>query len=161
MTIRNPIEWGASSLKLANSAVGTASHSIGRTREHFDAALPTVRRIRLSHLAECLARGLDDFATYRTDVFFICAIYPVIGIVLGRLALGYDMLPLLFPLVSGFALVGPVAGVGLYEMSRRREQGAVASWAEAFGVLRSPSFGAIVALGVVLLVIFAFWVGIA
>src|SRR5882672_1604501 len=108
MTIRNPIEWGASSLKLANSVVESASHSVGRTREHFDAALPTVRRIGLSDLADALARGLDDFATYRTDVFFICAIYPAIGVVLARFAFGYDMLPLLFPLVSGFALVGPV-----------------------------------------------------
>jgi uncharacterized membrane protein len=160
MTIRNPIEWGASSLKLANAAVGTASQSIGHTREHF-AALPTVRRIGFADLAQALARGLDDFAAYRTDVFFICAIYPVMGVVLGRLAFGYDMLPLIFPLISGFALIGPVAAVGLYEMSRRREQGAVVSWGEAFGVLRSPSIGAIVTLGLVLLALFAFWVGFA
>jgi len=104
-----------------------------------------------------LARGFDDFGAYRTDVIFLCVIYPVVGLVLQRLAFDYDMLPLLFPLASGFALVGPFVAVGLYEMSRQREQGVAVSWANAFGVVRSPSFGAIVLLGLTLMAIFLLW----
>jgi uncharacterized membrane protein len=96
-----------------------------------------------------LIRGFGDFGAHRTDVIFLCLIYPVVGLMLAWLTFGQEMLPLLFPLASGFALVGPVAAVGLYEMSRRREQGIPITWADAFG--------AILVLGLVLLAIFLLW----
>jgi uncharacterized membrane protein len=120
-----------------------------------------VRHIDLADLREVLASGVSDFAAYRTDVIFLCIIYPVVGLVLASLAFGYGMVPLLFPLASGFALIGPVAAVGLYEMSRRREQGVRISWADAFGVVRAPAFGAILVLGLVLLAIFLLWLAAA
>src|SRR6201984_191565 len=156
MTIRNPIEWATDQVKLASSAIGSASRAGIAAEQGPEGALPEVRRIGVDDLKEALARGFDDFAAYRTDVIFLCVVYPVIGLVLARLAFGYGMLPLLFPLASGFALVGPFAALGLYEMSRRREYGD-AAWGHAFGVIRSRSFGAIVVLGLLLVAIFLFW----
>ena len=120
-----------------------------------------VRRIGVADLWDALARGLADFEANRTDVIFLCVIYPVIGLVLGRLASGYGLLPLLFPLASGFALVGPFAAVGLNEISRRREQGSDVRWVDAFGVLRSPSIGAILLLGLMLIALFLLWLVVA
>jgi uncharacterized membrane protein len=152
--IRNPVEWTADQLWLASLTVGALGHSVRGSR---DIALPTVRRIRTSDLRAALIRGLADFEAYRSDVIFICLIYPLVGILLAWLSFGYHFLPLLFPLASGFALVGPVAAVGLYEMSRRHEQGHRIGWIDAFGVVRSPGFGAILVLGLVLLAIFLLW----
>ena len=159
--IRNPIEWSWDQLRLAALAAGSAGRSLRRVGENLHSPAPAVRRIAAADLRDVLARGLADFGAYRTDVIFLCVIYPVVGLVLGRLAFGYGMLPLLFPLASGFALVGPFAAIGLYEMSRQREQGIDVTWANAFGVMRSPSFGAIVVLGLLLVVIFMAWLAAA
>jgi uncharacterized membrane protein len=160
-TIRNPIEWGWAQLKDTAHAVGSASRAVAGSLERHAAPLPDVRRITVGDLKEVLAKGVDDFGAYRTDVIFLGLIYPVVGLVLARLAFGYDMLPLLFPLASGFTLVGPIAAVGLYEMSRKREQGATISWGDAFGVVKSPAFGGIAALGLLLVAIFLIWLLVA
>jgi uncharacterized membrane protein len=137
--------------------VGSLGRSLLGSQESRYAPLPAVCRIKAADLRDVLIRGLGDFGAYRTDVIFLCLIYPVVGIVLAWLTFGYEMLPLLFPLASGFALLGPVAAVGLYEMSRQREQGNRITWVDAFGVIRSPAFGAILVLGLVLLTIFLLW----
>jgi uncharacterized membrane protein len=155
--IRNPIEWGIDQIRLAALTLGALGRSVRGSEESRDAPLPAVCRIRAADIRDVLVRGLDDFGAYRTDVIFICLIYPVVGIMLVWLTFGYEMLPLLFPLAAGFALVGPVAAVGLYEMSRRREQGLPATWVDAFGVIRAPGFGAILVLGLVLVAIFVLW----
>lgn len=157
--IRNPAEWGVDQLRTANLAVERAGHSLRSPSR--DAARPLVRRIELADLKDVLARGISDFAAYRTDVMFLCVIYPVAGLLLAWLAFGYDLLQLVFPLAFGFALIGPVAAVGLYEISRRREQGIEITWADAFGVVRAPAFGAILVLGLVLLAILLLWLAAA
>jgi uncharacterized membrane protein len=118
---------------------------------------PTVRQISPTDLQDVLARGFDDFWAMPSQILFIALIYPVAGIVLAGLMFGYNVLPLLYPLASGFALVGPLAAIGLYELSRRREQELPTEWKHAFEVLRSPAMASIAMLGVVLFVIFIAW----
>jgi uncharacterized membrane protein len=161
MTIRNPIEWSVDQLRLAAHAVDSAGRAISGSGQVQAAAPPAIRRITLADLALALRQGLDDFTAYRTDVVFLCVIYPVIGLVLGRLAFGYNLVPLLFPLASGFALVGPFAAVGLYEMSRRRERGVEVAWPDAFSVVRSAAFGEIGVLGLLLVAVFLLWLAVA
>ncbi len=126
------------------------------------AALPHIRTIGPADLKAALASGIDDFrAMATTHVIFLSLIYSIIGLILARAAFGYDLVPLLFPLAAGFALIGPIAAIWLYELSRRREQGLDVAWYHAFDVVRSPSAGAIVVLGLMLLVLFSVWVAIA
>lgn len=125
------------------------------------AAELTIRDIKVADLKDALRAGLADFNAMPTHAMFLCLIYPVVGLLLARLAFGYSVLPLLYPLVTGFALIGPLAALGLYELSRRREAGEPTSVSHAFDVLQSSSIGGIVALGLLLLTIFAIWIGIA
>jgi uncharacterized membrane protein len=125
------------------------------------ATLPVIRRIGMSDLIEALAKGLDDFRAFPTHVIFLSVIYPIIGLVLARVTLSYGLLPLLFPLAAGFALVGPFAAIGLFELSRQRELGVEVSWKDAFGARRCMAIDGIIALGVLLLVIFALWLAVA
>src|SRR5438034_8911659 len=141
----------------------TYSDSIAKFGRHVfgDAATYPIRKIQLSDLGEALHLGWEDFKAMPSHAVVVCVIYPVLGIALFRLVLGYSVLPLLFPLASGFALLGPFAAVGLYELSRRRELGLQSSWTNAFDVLRSPSRDAILALGFLLMAIFLIWLATA
>jgi uncharacterized membrane protein len=120
-----------------------------------------IRRITPSDLRHALARGVDDFVAMPSHAVFLCVIYPLLGLFLIAMTLGNSMLPLAFPIAAGFALVGPLAAIGLYELSRRREAGLDSSTSHAFDVLHSPSLGAIVALGLLLMAIFLIWLAVA
>lgn len=121
----------------------------------------TVNRIGWADLKAALRAGLDDFYAMPTHAMFLAALYPVVGLVLARLAFGYSVLPLLYPLGAGFVLIGPIAALGLYELSRRREAGLPVSAAHALDVVRSSSIGGLIALGGLLLLIFALWIAFA
>jgi uncharacterized membrane protein len=156
--IRNPFEVG---LEQAVSALAGAGRAIGAG--HHAEATPAlqVRRITIHDLRDSLAMGLADLGAYRADILFIGLIYPLAGLFLAQAAYGHSLLPLVFPLASGFVLIGPLAAVGLYEISLRREQGVEVRWTDVFGVLRSPAFGSMVLLGLVLTAIFLAWLGAA
>ncbi len=119
--------------------------------------MPMIRRIEFSDLFEALRLGASDFWEKPSHYVLLALIYPVIGIVLTVWMNGYHTWPLLYPLVGGFALIGPFAALGLYEISRRREQGLDTSWQHALAVLKSPAIGAIAALAVMLLAVFTLW----
>jgi uncharacterized membrane protein len=125
------------------------------------AAAPVIRTIGFSDLHRALRLGWEDFKAVPSHAIMLCAIYPVLGLVLARTVLGYSVLPLLFPLAAGFALIGPFAALGLYELSRRRERGEQASAWDAMEVLHSPSFAAMLGLGTLLLALFVTWVATA
>ncbi len=118
----------------------------------------TVNKVSLADLRAALSKGFRDFDAVPSHGVFLVIIYPLIGLLLFRLfVLELPLLPMLYPLAAGFALLGPFAAVGLYELSRRRENGLHASPWHAFDVLRSPGAAAIGLLGATLLGIFILW----
>lgn len=138
--IKNPFEMLAESI---GSVFGDLEDALRpRPASAARTAPVVVRKIGARDLMDSLKEGLSDLGAARADVLFIGLIYVLSGLVIGRAAFQQDLLPLVFPLISGFALVGPVAALGLYEISRRREKGEDVGLMAGLGVLRSPSLPA-------------------
>lgn len=122
---------------------------------------PTVRTIEIADLWDALRRGYADLAAFPSYPVFLCLIYPIVGFALGGLAFGKNMLPLIYPLATGFALIGPIAALGLYEMSRQREAGNEPDVTHLFDVVKSPSMPAILAVSALLIALFVAWIATA
>ena len=137
---------------MANSLLARANDRIPQ---------PHVRHIGFADLQQALKDGADDFMAMPSHLVFLALIYPILGICLAALTFSNNALPLIYPLATGFALIGPFAAIGLYEVSRRREAGVQPTWRDAFEVLRSPALPSIAVLGLLLALIFLCWLGTA
>jgi uncharacterized membrane protein len=156
-TIGNPLSW-------AFSAIGSAfgyGKSVADAVQAHALVRPEIRTLKPGDLRGALRKGWEDLTSFRSDVVFVCLLYPIIGGLLAALAYQGNMVHLFFPVLSGFALTGPVAAVGLYEMSRRREQGQPTNWLAYLDVIRSPKFGGILILALFHLVVFSVWIMVA
>lgn len=119
-----------------------------------------VRTISSADLRASLAEGYADFKSKRGDLIFVGLLYPLVGVATAIVLTGSDI-AMLFPMLAGLALLGPLVATGFYELAKRREAGQDSSWWHFFDVLRSPSILSIIAVGIGMLAIFAAWLGAA
>jgi uncharacterized membrane protein len=157
-TIGNPGTWLIQGLFGAAERATESVEHIGGSGE---IAPPKVQHLEFHDIRDSLRKGYDDFAAARADVMFICLLYPVIGVLLAGVAFNSSLLPLLFPVAAGFAILGPVAAIMLYEISRRREKGETVRWTQGLSLLGAPNIGAIIVLALYLVAIFFVWVMVA
>lgn len=135
------------------------AHALAGT--HLDAP-PQIRKIHIADVKDALARGIDDFQSMPSHAVVLSLVYPIVGLLLVQIAIGKAVMPLVFPIMAGFALVGPFAALGFYEMSRRREQELTCSMGQVYrALLHSPSLSDIAALGLCLTAVFLFWLIVA
>lgn len=120
-----------------------------------------VRNITAADIKYALSKGWEDFQALRGELLFLPLIYVAVGFGAAVFAFNGNIFPLLFPLVGGFALVGPIAASGFYELARRREAGEDASWWHFFDPVKGKSRIPLAALAGMLLFIFLLWVTVA
>lgn len=120
-----------------------------------------IRTIRASDIFDAIRLGIADFNAKPSHLFLLGLIYPIAGGLGAIWAFGSDLLPLVLPIVGGYALMGPFAAVILYRISRRREQGRDFPWSEAFTGLTGPRSRKIGILGLILFAVFVTWLLVA
>ncbi|WP_372426690.1 DUF2189 domain-containing protein [Salinarimonas chemoclinalis] len=139
----------------------TAIHSAPVSAGIHTPPRPVIDDVAPREVIAALKEGFADFQAKPSHLFFLALFYPLFGIVLGLAVFSDTGLSLVFPLVAGFALVGPVAAIPLYEASRRREMGDDCTWIACLDALRRPGVTSIVLIAILLSVLFVLWLAAA
>jgi len=103
------------------------------------------------------ARGMLDFRAAPAYGLVFGAFYAISGILLILAVWALSLSYLVYPLAAGFALIGPFAAVGLYEVSRRRELGIELSWPAVLGAVIEQRNRQLAWMALVVLSIFIVW----
>lgn len=139
----------------------TSSQRAAGTSQGDAAAVLWVRKIQTADVYAALRLGIQDFRSVPTHSVLFGLFYALAGLLLVAAISGRGLAPLVFPLVAGFALVGPFAASGFYELSRRREAGMETRWWHLFGGFTGPNKGSLLALGLVLVALLVLWLASA
>jgi len=118
---------------------------------------PAIRQIAVSDVFAAIREGYEDFREKPSHYAFVALIYPIAGALLIGWSAGVELLPMVYPLLTGFALLGPLLALGLMEISRRRELGQPADWSNVLDLLKSPSLPALLMMSAYLVTLFMLW----
>jgi len=124
-------------------------------------AAPEIRSIAVDDITMALREGADDFRAMPAFGMAIGLLFALGGMAMLWLALRMDMVVLIFPMLAGFALVGPFAAMGLYEASRRRDAGQSVGLGDLFSVERATTNVNVLFLGFILLFALFVWLRMA
>ena len=130
---------------------------------HPEAATGPVRieRPGLEAVSAALREGVADWKAFRTDVVVNVVIYPLACALLAGVILDRALLPFIFPICAGVALVGPVATIWFAALSRQRERDGTATADAAAAIFDSPRRLTVQRLALLLIGLFVLWIAVA
>lgn len=123
-------------------------------------AMPGIRSVEIDRPWSWLEAGWRDFVRAPGVSVAYGGFFTVMGYLLTYGLYAGDMLSLAMPLAAGFTLVGPLAAVGLYQVSRRLEKGNPVSIRIALRDI-TAHIGTVSAMGLVLLLFLLAWIRLA
>lgn len=120
-------------------------------------AMPEVNALEFEDLKACLSKGVADFLNAPMIGFFFGGIFAFGGILIVQSFYVWEKGWMIYPMIVGFPLIGPFIAVGLYEVSRRLEQGLPLRWGEILSVISLQKSRQIPYMAFVILFIFWIW----
>jgi uncharacterized membrane protein len=120
-----------------------------------------IRKIEISDVMDCIAKGVRDFGRAPLYGLFFGAIYAIGGLAIVWVAYAMDYPYLVYPFIMGFALFAPFGAAGTYEISRRLESGEPLSWPVVLGAVWGRVGKELGWLGLVSLFTLIIWLDLA
>ena len=124
-------------------------------------ALPKVVPISTADLRAALSAGLSDIARAPLQSLFFGIAFSILGVAIARLLVVVGSSYWVLPLAAGFPLIGPFAAIGLYEISRRLEEGEPVTWGNVLGAVWRSSRSQIASYAFVTVFVFLAWAWLA
>ena len=121
--------------------------------------IPLVGRLTLADIFVSLSAGWHDFRQAPQFGLFFSAVYVVIGF--GLVMVGAGHVSWVLTISLAFPLAAPFAAVGLYEVSRRLENGTPLIWSQILGVVWNERTRQVPWIGAIIVIYVLFWTFLA
>ncbi|WP_374306300.1 DUF2189 domain-containing protein [Methylocella sp.] len=118
---------------------------------------PEVRSVSTEDILDALRRGWRDFEEAPFHGLVFGAVYALGGLALAFWAFESGLSYLMYPAIIGFAMLGPFAAVGLYEIARLREKGVRPTWGAILRTLKAQGGAELAWMAFVTLFVFMAW----
>ncbi len=120
--------------------------------------MPKVNKITAEDITESLKAGFSDFLARPFMSGFFGLFYAIFGLLFVWCLVWLGKIWMIIPAAVGFPLIAPFAAAGLYEMSRRLQEGKSFGWSEILGVMANQRKREMGWMAFVTLFIFWVWI---
>lgn len=120
--------------------------------------MPEIRTVTADDITASLKAGFSDFLARPFMSGFFGLFYALFGILMVWVLVWLGKIWMIIPAIVGFPLVAPFAAAGLYEMSRRLQNGEPFGWSEILTVMANQRKREMGWMAFVTLFIFWVWI---
>ncbi len=142
---------------MSNNNTDTDKNGVEQIEREPLVPMPEVNTLSFNDLKVCLCKGISDFRKAWIFGLFFGGVFAIGGIFIIQSLFVWKKIWMIYPVMIGFPLIGPFAAVGLYEVSRRLQNGQPLVWREILTLVSSQVGRELQWMAFVMLFIFWIW----